>query len=45
MKMPLLVLLTSFAVAQAADVSITQDEFVRRTQELYDAIVSGNQAP
>jgi hypothetical protein len=40
-------LLTVFAttLANAADVSITQDEFVRRTQELYDAIVSGNQAP
>jgi hypothetical protein len=32
-------------VAHAADVPITQDELVRRTQELYDAIVSGNQAP
>src|SRR5215211_910330 len=29
----------------AADVPITQDELVRRTQELYDAVVSGNQAP
>jgi hypothetical protein len=32
-------------VACAADVPITQDELVRRTQELYDAIVPGNQAP
>jgi Domain of unknown function (DUF4440)/Domain of unknown function (DUF3471) len=32
-------------VAGAVDVPITQDELVRRTQELYDAIVPGNQAP
>src|SRR5712691_12135752 len=45
--MTLLALLTVFAttLANATDVSITQDELVRRTQELYDAIVSGNQAP
>jgi hypothetical protein len=37
----------SFAVtlACAADAPIMQDELVRRTQELYDAVVSGNQAP
>jgi hypothetical protein len=29
----------------AADVPITQDELVRRTQELYDSLVSGDQAP
>jgi hypothetical protein len=42
-----LVLVTIFATAlvHAADISITQDELVRRTQELYDAIVPGNQAP
>jgi hypothetical protein len=36
-----------FAVtlACAADAPITQDELVRRTQELYDAVVPGNQAP
>ena len=28
-----------------ADTPITQDELVRRTRELYDAIVPGNQAP
>jgi hypothetical protein len=45
--MTLLALLTVFAttLANATDVSITQDELVRRTQELYDAIVPGNQAP
>src|SRR5215472_6175349 len=32
-------------VVCAADVAITQDELVRRTQELYDSLVSGNQAP
>jgi hypothetical protein len=32
-------------LAHAADVPITQDELVRRTQELYDAIVPANQAP
>jgi hypothetical protein len=36
-------LLTFFACA--TDVPITQDELVRRTQELYDAIGLGNQAP
>src|SRR5216110_444658 len=43
-----LALVTSFSVvtlACAADVPITQDELVRRTQELYDAIAPGNQTP
>jgi hypothetical protein len=42
-----LTLVTLFAAtfAYAADAPITQDELVRRTQELYDAIVPGNQAP
>src|SRR5881275_2730478 len=42
-----LALLTIFAttLATAADVSINQDELVRRTQELYDAIAPGNQTP
>ena len=31
--------------AFAADPPITEAELVRRTQELYDSIVSGNQAP
>jgi uncharacterized protein DUF4440/uncharacterized protein DUF3471 len=42
------VLVTSFfavTLACATDVPITQDELVRRTQELYDALVPGNQAP
>src|SRR5512133_2207522 len=40
-----LVLIFATTLAHAADVPITQDELVRRTQELYDAIVPGNQAP
>src|SRR4030081_2034778 len=36
-------LLTFFA--GAADIPITQEELVRRTQELYDAVVPGNQVP
>ena len=33
------------AAAHGADTKITQAELVRRTQELYDAIVPGNQTP
>jgi len=40
---PVIVFATT--LAYAADAPITQDELVRRTQELYDAIVPGNQAP
>jgi hypothetical protein len=42
-----LTLVTLFAatVACAADVLITPDELIRRTQELYDAVVPGDQAP
>ena len=40
-----LVILFATALARAADAPITQDELIRRTQELYDAIVPGNQAP
>ena len=41
----LLVIIFATTLVHAADVPITQDELVRRTQELYDAIVPGNQAP
>lgn len=41
----LLVIIFATALARGADVPITQDELVRRTQELYNAIVPGNQAP
>jgi len=33
------------AAAHGADIKITQAELARRTQELYDAIVPGNQTP
>ena len=45
MKFALMTFLFAVALAHAADVPITRDELVRRTQELYDAIVPGNQAP
>ena len=38
-------LLFAAAFVFAADVPITHDELVRRTQELYDAIVPGNKEP
>jgi hypothetical protein len=37
--------LVAATLGYAADAPITQEELVRRTQELYDAIVPGNQAP
>jgi hypothetical protein len=45
MKLPLVAFFSAVTIACATDVPITQDELVRRTQELYDAIVPGNQAP
>ena len=39
------VIIFATALAHAADAPITQDELARRTQELYDAIVPGDQAP
>ena len=45
MKLALTALLAAAALASAPDAPITQDELVRRTQELYDSLVSGNQAP
>jgi hypothetical protein len=43
----LLILFCGSNVVSAAerDAAITEDELVRRTQELYDAVVPGNQAP
>ena len=41
----MLIIIFATALARGTDVPITQDELVRRTQELYDAIVPGNQAP
>src|SRR3989475_8082220 len=45
MKLALVTFFFTVILVHAADVPITQDEFIRRTQELYDAIVPGNQAP
>src|SRR6202051_363206 len=45
MKLPLVTFFSAVTIACATDVPITQDELVRRTQELYDAVVPGDQAP
>ena len=45
MKLAFAIFLLAVSLACATDVPITQDELVRRTQELYDAIVPGNQEP
>jgi Domain of unknown function (DUF4440)/Domain of unknown function (DUF3471) len=48
---PCILLLSAFfsvtvaAATDPADPSLTSEELVRRTQELYDAVVPGNQAP
>ena len=44
-RLMLIGFLSLATVVCAADVPITQDELVRRTQELYDSLVSGDQAP
>ena len=45
MKLVLLGFLSLATIVCAGDVPITQEELVRRTQELYDSLVSGDQAP
>ena len=45
MKLALVGFVSAITVVSAADTPITQAELVRHTQELYDAVVSGNQAP
>jgi hypothetical protein len=40
-----LTLLTGFALQSQAEEAVTQAELIRRTQELYDAVVPGNQEP
>ena len=45
MKLMLATFFTAVTLPCVADLPITQDELVRRTQELYDALVPGNQAP
>jgi hypothetical protein len=44
-QLALIKFLSAATIVCAADVPIAQDELIRRTQELYDALVSGNQAP
>src|SRR5262249_25625006 len=45
MKLARVIFFFAATLVCAADVPITQDGLVRRTQELYDAVVPGNQAP
>jgi Domain of unknown function (DUF4440)/Domain of unknown function (DUF3471) len=45
MKLALVTSFSAVTLAFAADVSITKEELVRRTQELYDAIVPGDREP
>jgi hypothetical protein len=45
MKLVLVSLVFAATIVCAAEVPITQEELIRRTQELYDSLVSGNQAP
>jgi hypothetical protein len=44
-RLALIKFLSAATIVCAANVSITQEELVRRTQELFDAVVPGNQAP
>jgi hypothetical protein len=44
-QLALIKFLSAATIVCAADVPITHDELVRRTQELYDALVPGNRAP
>jgi Domain of unknown function (DUF4440)/Domain of unknown function (DUF3471) len=45
MKLALLGFLSLTTIVCAGDVPITQEELIRRSQELYDSLVSGDQAP
>src|ERR1700757_4356547 len=45
MKFQLVIFFSAVTIACPTDVPITQDELVRRTQELYNAIVPGDQTP
>jgi hypothetical protein len=44
-QLALIAFTSAVTFACAANVPITQEELVRRTQELYDAVASGNQEP
>ena len=48
MKLPFLVIAllgSTIALAMGNDAPVTEEELVRRTQELYDAVAAGNQEP
>ncbi len=45
MKLAFFAFFAAATITPAADVHITHDELVRRTQELYDAVVPGDQSP
>ncbi|MGE5209174.1 MAG: DUF4440 domain-containing protein [Alphaproteobacteria bacterium] len=45
MKSALVAFVSAATIIRAADVPITHEELVRRTQELYDAVVPGDQSP
>jgi len=44
-QLTLIIFLSAATIAGAADVPIAQEELVRRTQELFDSLVAGDQAP
>src|SRR5262249_54683254 len=44
-QLALITFLSAATTVCATDIPITQDELVRRTQELYDSLVSGDQTP
>jgi hypothetical protein len=43
--LPVILLASTIALAAGKDAPITEQELVQRTQELYDAVAAGNQAP
>jgi hypothetical protein len=45
MKLAFAALFLAATIARADDVPITQEELIRRTQELYDAVVPGDKSP
>jgi hypothetical protein len=45
MKLAFVALFLTATITRGGDVPITQEELIRRTQELYDAVVSGDKSP
>ena len=45
MKLTPIVFFCAVSLGRAADAPITQDELIRRTQQLYDAVPTGNKEP